>query len=42
MARNGVFWSGKREEEQISHRIANGDSAYIQCVGDMVGLAPVL
>lgn len=36
MAREGAFWSGKREDERIGDRIANVESAMIQCVGKVM------
>lgn len=35
MARPGFFWSGKREEERIRDRVANVESAFIQCLGEV-------
>jgi hypothetical protein len=35
MARVGFFWSGRREEERIGDRLANVESAFIQCLGEV-------
>lgn len=35
MARVGFFWSGKRQEERLSDRIANVESAFIYCLGEV-------
>ncbi|KAJ5371357.1 uncharacterized protein N7496_007449 [Penicillium cataractarum] len=35
MSRSGFFWSGKRQEERISERLANVESAVIQCLGEV-------
>jgi hypothetical protein len=36
MAREGFFFSGKREEERIAERVVNVGSAMIQCVGEVM------
>lgn len=36
MAREGFFFSGKREEERIANKVLNVESAMIQCVGEVM------
>lgn len=35
MARNKFFRSGKRKEERVANRLANIESAFIQCIGEV-------